>query len=254
MFSGHTQSIQIDAPAKLNLFLELHGRRPDGYHDLETVMIAINRFDRTCIGFSETGTVQTTCSWEPHLKAISQRYGDTDSGVLDLPDSQNNLVTRALQAFRDAYRIEAGFRVTLKKTIPAGAGMGGASGSLSNQQRELIALAVGEANQCDYCLAAHSALGKMAGLSLDQIRDARQGSTVDAKSDSLIRFAHKLVGERGHVSGEDLQALRDQGFSDGDITEVVANVALNIFTNYFNHVADPDIDFPQAESLACKVA
>jgi uncharacterized peroxidase-related enzyme len=129
-----------------------------------------------------------------------------------------------------------------------------ASGSLSNQQREQIALAVGEANQCNYCLAAHSALGKMAGLSPDQIRDARQGSAVDAKSDSLIRFAHKLVGERGHVSGEDLQALRDQGFSDSDITEVVANVALNIFTNYFNHVADPEIDFPQAECLACKVA
>jgi alkylhydroperoxidase family enzyme len=62
------------------------------------------------------------------------------------------------------------------------------------------------------------------------------------------------VGERGHVSDEDLQALRDEGFSDGDITEVVANVALNIFTNYFNHVADPEIDFPQAECLACKVA
>ncbi len=124
-----------------------------------------------------------------------------------------------------------------------------AGGSLSNQQRELIALAVGQANQCDYCLAAHSALGKMAGLSPDQIRDARRGSAVDSNSDALLRFAGKLVQERGHVSDADLQELRDHGFTDGDITEVVANVALNIFTNYFNHVADTDIDFPQAERL-----
>lgn len=129
-----------------------------------------------------------------------------------------------------------------------------AGGSLSNQQREQIALAVGETNRCDYCLAAHSALGKMAGLSSDQIRDARRGQAVDSKSDSLLRFARKLVNERGHVSNEDLQELRDHGFSDGDLTEVVANVALNIFTNYFNHVAETDIDFPQAECLACKVA
>lgn len=89
----------------------------------------------------------------------------------------------------------------------------------------------------------------MAGLSPDQIRDARQGSAVDSKSDALIRFARKLVSERGHVSGADLQELRDHGFNDGDITEVVANVALNIFTNYFNHVAEKDIDFPRAERL-----
>ena len=124
-----------------------------------------------------------------------------------------------------------------------------AGGSLSNKQRELIALAVGEANRCDYCLAAHSALGKMAGLSADQIRDARQGSAIDSKSDALIRFARQLVSERGHVSDEILQELRDRGFDDGDITEIVANVALNLFTNYFNHVAQTDIDFPKAESL-----
>ncbi|WP_153556658.1 carboxymuconolactone decarboxylase family protein [Roseimaritima sediminicola] len=129
-----------------------------------------------------------------------------------------------------------------------------ASGTLSNQQRELIALTVGEANRCDYCLAAHSALGQMAGLDADQIRDARHGSAVDAKSDALIRFARKLVDERGHVSGDDLQELRGHGFTEGEIAEVVANVALNLFTNYFNHVADPDIDFPKADPLACRVA
>ncbi len=129
-----------------------------------------------------------------------------------------------------------------------------AGGSLSGQQREQISLAVGQANECDYCLAAHTALGKMSGLSSDQIRDARLGQSVDPKSDALVRFAQKLVDTKGHVSSDDLQELRDLGFTDGDLAEVVANVALNIFTNYFNHVAETEIDFPKAESLDSQAA
>lgn len=129
-----------------------------------------------------------------------------------------------------------------------------ASGSLSSQQRERIALAVAEANQCDYCLAAHAALGKMAGLSADQIRDARQGSAVDSQSDALLRFVVTLVQQRGRVSSAGLQELRDHGFNDAEITEVVANVALNLFTNYFNHVAETDLDFPRAERLSSAAA
>ncbi len=124
-----------------------------------------------------------------------------------------------------------------------------AKGSLSAKQREQIGLTVGEANSCDYCVAAHSALGKMAGLTADQVRDARLGTAVDAKDDALARFTRKVVAERGHVGDADLAELREQGFTDGDITEVVLNVALNTLTNYFNHVADPEIDFPRAEKL-----
>ena len=108
---------------------------------------------------------------------------------------------------------------------------------------------MGQANNCDYCLAAHSALGKMAGLTADQIRDARYGATADAKDDALLRFSRKLVEARGHVEDADLQEVSRHGFSDGDIAEIVANVALNIFTNYFNHVAETDVDFPKATSL-----
>lgn len=124
-----------------------------------------------------------------------------------------------------------------------------AEGSLTARQREQIALAVGQANGCDYCLSAHSALGKMAGLTAEEIRDARLGSAIDPRDDALLRFARKLVVERGHVADSDLDQLRHHGFTDGDIAEVVANVALNIFTNYFNHVADPEIDFPRAARL-----
>jgi len=124
-----------------------------------------------------------------------------------------------------------------------------AGGVLTAKERELIALTVGEANSCDYCLAAHSALGKMAGLSPDQIRDARSGTAIESKTDSLVKFARKLVTERGHVSDADIATLKSHGYTDGHVAEIVAGVALNIYTNYFNHVAETEVDFPAAESL-----
>ncbi len=130
-------------------------------------------------------------------------------------------------------------------------GLNGAlgKGGLSAKNREQIALAVGQANQCDYCLAAHSAIGKMVGLTPDQILDSRRGTAIDPKSDAVIRFARKLVDERGRVSDADVAEVRAAGLDDGAIAEVVANVALNIFTNYFNHVAETDIDFPKVEPI-----
>ncbi len=130
-------------------------------------------------------------------------------------------------------------------------GLSGAlgKGSLSAKNREQIALAVGQANQCDYCLAAHSAIGKMVGLTPDQILDSRRGTAIDPKADAVIRFARKLVDERGRVSDADVAEVRAAGLNDGGIAEVVTNVALNIFTNYFNHVAETDIDFPKVEPI-----
>ena len=130
-------------------------------------------------------------------------------------------------------------------------GLSGAlgKGSLSAKSREQIALAVAQSNQCDYCLAAHSAIGKMVGLTPDQILDSRRGTAIDPRSDAVIRFARKVVDERGQVSDADVAEVRAAGLDDGTIAEVVANVALNIFTNYFNHVAETDIDFPKVEPI-----
>lgn len=122
-------------------------------------------------------------------------------------------------------------------------------GSLPAKLREQIALAVGEANGCRYCLAAHSALGQMAGLSQEEILDSRQGESSESKSRIALKFARKLVTERGRVDDHELAQVRKAGFSDGDIGEIVANVALNLFTNYFNHVADPQVDFPAVSPL-----
>jgi uncharacterized peroxidase-related enzyme len=122
-------------------------------------------------------------------------------------------------------------------------------GSLSAKLREQLSLAISQVNGCDYCLAAHSAIGKTVGLTAEQIQDSRRGTAVDAKAEALIRFALDVVETRGKVSDAALAAVRAAGFDDGVIAEVVAHVALDVFTNYFNNVARTDLDFPKAPKL-----
>lgn len=122
-----------------------------------------------------------------------------------------------------------------------------AGGSLGPQVREQIALAVGEANLCSYCLSAHAALGGMAGLKPDAIAQARNASASDAKADAILKLARSIVVKRGEITDEEFQGARKAGLADGEIAEVVANVAVNIFTNYFNNIAQTDIDFPKVE-------
>ncbi|QDU92614.1 carboxymuconolactone decarboxylase family protein [Lignipirellula cremea] len=123
------------------------------------------------------------------------------------------------------------------------------TGQLPARLREQIALVVGETNNCEYCLAAHTALGKGAGLTEGETCDARRAEAKDDKERAALRFARTIVNERGRVSDEDVQAVRQAGYDDGEIAEIVANVALNIFTNYFNHVAGTEVDFPVAPEL-----
>jgi uncharacterized peroxidase-related enzyme len=125
-----------------------------------------------------------------------------------------------------------------------------AKGTLPAKVREQIALAVAEANWCDYCLAAHTAVGKAVGLTHEQIRDSRLGGAVDGSTDALVRFARRVVDARGKMTDADLAAVRSAGWGDGAVAEVVANVALHVFTNYFNTVADTALDFPPAPALA----
>jgi uncharacterized peroxidase-related enzyme len=127
-------------------------------------------------------------------------------------------------------------------------------GDLPAELREQIALAVAEANGCDYCVAAHSALGRMVGLTSDQVRDSRLGTAVDPKAGVLIRFALKVLDTRGGVADADLEEVRRSGFDDAAIAEVVANLALHVFTNYFNRLAGTDLDFPPAPSLVSEPA
>ncbi|MAC52761.1 MAG: peroxidase [Gimesia sp.] len=128
------------------------------------------------------------------------------------------------------------------------------TGALSAQHREQISLTVGEANHCGYCVSAHSALGKRAGLSPVQILENRAGVDSDPATAALLKFARSIVEKRGLVSDQDLQAVRDAGFGDAEIAETVAGVSLNIFTNYFNHLAQTEVDFPTVEPLPAGIA
>jgi uncharacterized peroxidase-related enzyme len=124
-----------------------------------------------------------------------------------------------------------------------------AKGVLPAKVREQLALAVSEANGCDYCVAAHSAVGKAVGLTPEQVRDARLGGAIDTRTDALVKFARRVVEARGRVADTDLAAVRAAGWDDAAVAEVMAHVALNVFTNYFNTVASTDLDFPPAAPL-----
>jgi uncharacterized peroxidase-related enzyme len=111
--------------------------------------------------------------------------------------------------------------------------------TLDVKTRERIALAVAQQNGCDYCLSAHSYLGlNLAKISPEEVTLNRKGASGE------LGFAVKVVRERGHITEADIKAVRDAGFSDGQIVEILAVTAENIFTNLLNVVAETDIDFP----------
>lgn len=122
-------------------------------------------------------------------------------------------------------------------------------GRLGAKLHEQIALAVAEANGCNYCLAAHSLLGKGAGLAAADILAARAGEAPDPRAAAALAFCRKLVANRGAISRDDVAAARKATLEDADIVEIVAAVALNVFTNYINLAADTDIDFPPVGKL-----
>lgn len=124
-----------------------------------------------------------------------------------------------------------------------------AGGKLPATIREQIALTVAETNSCEYCLAAHTTIGKMVGLNEGQLTESRKAFDTDPKISGLLAFAKKIVEQKGNLLDSDVTQIRELGWGDAEIAEVVANVSLNIFTNYVNHVAGTEIDFPKAPPL-----
>jgi len=118
-------------------------------------------------------------------------------------------------------------------------------GELPAATRERIALAVANINGCSYCLSAHTYLGKnVAKLSDTEMAANLNGSSNDPSANAAVRFAAAVAKLRGHVSEENLKAVKAAGYSDAQVIEIVMHVALNTWTNYINEVAKTDIDFP----------
>ena len=123
-------------------------------------------------------------------------------------------------------------------------------GTLTAKTGELIALAVAESNACNYCLAAHSYIGEnLAKIDTNALEAARSGKSTDAKTTAILQFSKTLVSKGGLVNDADVTSAKNAGVTEAEIAEVVAHVALNILTNYFNNTANTEIDFPVVAAL-----
>ncbi len=129
-----------------------------------------------------------------------------------------------------------------------------AHGTLGAKVREQIALAIAEGNNCGYCLSAHTFHGGKAGLSEAEIGAARHTESATAKTNAILKLALAILVQRGEISDGALRAARTAGLTDGEIVETTAHVALNIFTNYINHVARTVVDFPEVKPGEIPVA
>jgi len=152
-------------------------------------------------------------------------------------------VQSAFGATPNMFRAVANSPAALRSMWSAFGALGG--GVIPPALGEKIAVAVADRNRCEYCLAAHTALGRKAGASAEEMAEAQAGRAADPKTAAALRFALRLVDERGAVDRADIAALHAVGFSDEEIVEMLAHVALNLFTNYVNIAFDVPVDFPK---------
>jgi uncharacterized peroxidase-related enzyme len=120
-----------------------------------------------------------------------------------------------------------------------------AAGSLTKRDQEVIKLVISQAGGCDYCVAAHHYLAKLAGVKPETLKQIRDGQpTGDAKRDALVGFVRKLARSSGTISDEDFAAIKAAGYSDAQLVEISLAFATTVFTNVFNRINDTEIDFP----------
>lgn len=121
------------------------------------------------------------------------------------------------------------------------------AGSLDPQTRERIALSLAQKNSCEYCLSAHTAIGRKAGLSGTEMDANRAGSSQDAKAAVAVKFARALVEHKGEVTTAEILEVRNAGYSDADIVEIITHVGMNLLTNILGKASRVDIDFPRVD-------
>jgi uncharacterized peroxidase-related enzyme len=148
----------------------------------------------------------------------------------------------AFGATPNMFRAVANSPAALASMWGAFGALGG--GTLGAKLGEQIAVAVADINDCEYCLAAHTVLGRKAGASAAEMTSAQAGRADDPKTDAALQFATNVVRRRAKVDAAEVDALRAAGFDDGQIMEIMAHVALNLFTNYVNVAFAVPVDFP----------
>jgi uncharacterized peroxidase-related enzyme len=176
----------------------------------------------------------------------------TPATIADAPSASQPLleaVKKQIGSVPNLFRMVSNSPAALEGYLGLSGALG--KGRLPAATRERIALAVAQINGCDYCLAAHSYMGKnLAKLDDAELLANRNGRSNDSKADAAVRFAVNVTNARGHVSDADVSAVKLAGYDDAQVIEIVLHVALNTWTNYINTVAATVVDFPAAAALA----
>jgi len=159
------------------------------------------------------------------LDAVQAELGATPNFIRVLANAP-----KALEGFLGLYGAAAGF-------------------SLDKATQERVALAVAESNACQYCVSAHTAIGAHAGLSSDEMQLNRRGSAGDARNAAMVALARALNDNLGDITDQEFDAARGAGLSDAELVEIIALVALNIFTNLIGKATRVEIDFAQVPLL-----
>lgn len=159
---------------------------------------------------------------------------------------------KGLGAVPNLYRVIGRSPAALEGALALAGALG--RGRLRPRLREQIAIAVAQANACDYCLSAHTALGRGLRVSDLDLALAREGRASDPQDEAALRFVLSVLERRGRVDDAELEGVRNAGFDDGQVVELVANTVLNVFTNYLNQVAETEIDFPVVSASVPKAA
>ncbi|RFP18833.1 MULTISPECIES: carboxymuconolactone decarboxylase family protein [unclassified Duganella] len=154
----------------------------------------------------------------------------------------------AFGATPNMFKAVANSTAALKSMWGSFGALGG--GVIDAKLGEQIAVAIADRNACDYCLAAHTALGRKAGASSEEMSAAQAGQSSEPKTAAALRFAIAVVSNRAQIDNEDVEALRVVGFNDEAIVEIMAHVALNLFTNYVNVAFKVPVDFPAVKLRA----
>ncbi len=170
------------------------------------------------------------------------------------PETANSPVKELLEATQrqlgrtpNLYRAMANSPKALEVYLAFRAALQG--GQLETKMNERIALLVAQLNDCDYCIAAHHFRGQKIGMSVQDLNDTRLGRSVDPKIYAALTFIKSIVDGRGTADAQSKAALLEQGWNEAEIGEIIAHVALNVFSNYFKQIAEPLMDFPVAPDL-----
>jgi len=173
----------------------------------------------------------------PRLETI------TDQGANPAASELFSAIKTKVGMVPNLYRVTANQPAVLKGLLQLGETLG--EGQFDAQTREAIALTVAGVNDCDYCASAHTAISKSLKVDENEIKSRLRGRSDDPRLAAILTFAAAVTEKRGFVSDSDIQTARDAGLGDAEIVETIGNVAANIFTNYINHVAETEIDFPR---------